>query len=347
MPAYKDSKTGTWYYSFKRRDPISGDWKNIKKRGFPTKREALAAERELLSKEVTKSSVTFREMVKLWEDYNDITPTVKRKHDQHFAIRFSKYMDYPIEALSKPVLSRFRAEIAQDDSFSTATKNITISYVRSVCRFAHDIYDLPDNSAVLTRLKKSDQEAMQEFDVWTPAEFNQFVREVQNPLYALFFTTLFWTGCRRGELIGLQKTELGDHTITIKYSQRSQRDGLKPTKTRLVRTIKIDDILYAQLQPLLSEPGTYLFGGETGLSPNNITYWFTKAIKASGVKPIRVHDLRHSHATWLINSGVNIVAVSKRLGHKDISTTLGTYTHLLESTDNQMMEKINSCRKSE
>ena len=341
MPVYKDSN-GTWYYTYKKRDPITGNWKNIKKRGFPTKREATQAERQSLVKYEAKSSITFREMVTLWETYNDVSAAVKQKHEEHFRIRFGKYIDMPLDALSKPILSRFRAEIANDDRFSTTTKNLTISYIRGVCKFAHDIYDIPDNSAVLTRLKQTDEEAMKEFDVWAPAEFDQFIKAVENPLYALFFTFLYWTGCRRGEAIALQKSELGDHTATIKYSQRTQAQGLKPTKKRRTRTIKLDDKLFTQLQPLINMSGPYLFGGDTGLSPNMITNYFKKGIEASGVKRIRVHDLRHSHATWLINNGVNIVAVSKRLGHKDVSTTLNTYTHLLESTDNNMMEKINA-----
>ena len=71
---------------------------------------------------------------------------------------------------------------------------------------------------------------------------------------------------------------------------------------------------------------------------------FDKAIKDSGVTKIRLHDLRHSHATWLINNGVNIVAVSKRLGHNSINETLKTYTHLLECSDQNMMNKINEFR---
>ena len=83
----------------------------------------------------------------------------------------------------------------------------------------------------------------------------------------------------------------------------------------------------------------------TGLPPETITRKFHKAIKESGVKRITVHSLRHSHASWLINNGVNILAVSKRLGHKDVSTTLRVYTHLLEQTDNDMLGKLNSYRK--
>ena len=69
------------------------------------------------------------------------------------------------------------------------------------------------------------------------------------------------------------------------------------------------------------------------------------AIKKSGVKRIRIHDLRHSHATILINSGVNIVAVSKMLGHSNINQTLKTYTHLLESTNDELVDRIIELKK--
>ncbi|MBW9212967.1 tyrosine-type recombinase/integrase [Trueperella sp. zg.1013] len=68
---------------------------------------------------------------------------------------------------------------------------------------------------------------------------------------------------------------------------------------------------------------------------------FKKAISESGVQKIRVHDLRHSHATWLISEGINIVAVSKRLGHATIEQTLKTYTHLSRNSEEQLIKKIN------
>lgn len=340
MPVYKDKERGTWYISFQRKDPITGKSKTTKKRGFKTKREAIIAEKDLFLSDEKTSSVTFAEMVKLWEDHAQATPLVRQKHREHFEKRFPYYND-PIESLTKPILSRWRANLAQDDSFSTTTKNLTITHVKAVFRFAHEIYDLPDTASFLTRLRSTDEEAMKEFEVWTVEEFNQFIKCVTHPVYKVYFCFLYWTGCRRGEAIALQKADVRDHEATIKYSQRLQSTGLKPTKKRNVRTVRIDDVLWEQMQPLLETEGDYVFGGTSGLSPNAIDNVFRKAIAESGVKKIRLHDLRHSHATWLINNGVNVVAVSKRLGHKDISTTLNTYTHLLESTDNGMMEKIN------
>lgn len=94
----------------------------------------------------------------------------------------------------------------------------------------------------------------------------------------------------------------------------------------------------------MSQDGKYLFGGDEGLTPNYVSNHFNQAVQDSGVKQIRIHDLRHSHATWLINNGVNIVAVSKRLGHATIEQTLKTYTHLMSHTDQEMMFKINEYR---
>ena len=151
---------------------------------------------------------------------------------------------------------------------------------------------------------------------------------------------------RRGEALALQVEDLKlDKTIYIHASKRDQSDALRPTKTRQNRRIGIDDNLYLELSSLADMyKSGYLFGGEVSLSPSNVSRVFEDAVKASGVKHIRIHDLRHSHASWLINNGVNIVAVSKRLGHATIEQTLKTYTHLLSSTEENMMQTINSAK---
>lgn len=342
MPVYK-GKNGTWYYSFKKKNAV-GEWKNFKKRGFRTKREASAAEREAIGNTTATVSATFREMVQIWQDYNDTPVPSRTNQAQHLKYRFAKYADMPMSKLDKKAIMAYRAELA-NMPYATATKNQCVTFIRSVISFAHSFYGYEDNSAILSHFRETDEEVLNEFEVWTPSEFNSFVACVDNELYALYFTFLYWTGCRRGEGIALQKDCVGDHTVAIKYNQINQKDGLKPTKGRRKRIIKIDDILFSQLQPLLETAGNYVFGGEVGLSPSCIRDELKKGIKKSGVKEIRLHDFRHSHATWLINNGVNIVAISRRLGHKDISTTLKVYSHLLESTDNDMMKKINEYKK--
>lgn len=348
MPVYRD-KNGSWYYSIQRKDPVTGKYRHIHKRGFKTKKEATQALMKIEMSTAAKSSVTVREMIVLWEDHNQASKQTRQKHSQHFNIRFKEYLDAPIDTLSKPVLSRWRADLAENDKFSTKTKNYTITYLKSLLRFAHDIYDIQVHTEVLKHLEQTDEEALKEAEkelmVWTPAEFDQFQQYVEEDVYRLYFEFLFWTGCRRGEAIALQKKDFANHSVMIRYSQRSQKEGLKPTKKRTVRSIALDDTTWNHMLPLLETDGSYLFGGITGLSPEMIARKFRKAIKDSGVKQITLHSLRHSHASWLINNGVNILAVSKRLGHKDVSTTLKVYTHLLEQTDNEMMNKLNNFRK--
>lgn len=101
------------------------------------------------------------------------------------------------------------------------------------------------------------------------------------------------------------------------------------------------------LLPLLNVEGDYLFGGLESISNSMLQREFVSAKEKTNstldesLPNIRLHDFRHSHASVLINNGANIVAVSKRLGHSDINTTLRRYTHLMQKSDDEVLEIIN------
>ena len=89
--------------------------------------------------------------------------------------------------------------------------------------------------------------------------------------------------------------------------------------------------------------GVFVFGGECPITDKMIERTMKKHIELSGVKMIRVHDIRHSCASFLISKGISIVAVSHRLGHKDVEQTLNTYSHLMPKEANKivkMFEKV-------
>ena len=67
--------------------------------------------------------------------------------------------------------------------------------------------------------------------------------------------------------------------------------------------------------------------------------------KKAGVKKIRLHDLRHSHASYLFHHGIDALTISKRLGHEKLQTTLDTYTHLYQSAGDKLLNILN--RKKE
>lgn len=347
-----DKQRKTYFVKHNYKDPLTGKWKAKFKRGFKLKREAVDYETQLKSQSkdggMISSQMKFSEMAALWEDTIQSSPTSRRQHREHFTKRFASLYDKPIASITKVQLVNWKNELS-NSNYSTRTKNTCIGYVRSVFKFASDLYEIPNIGAVLKNIKATKEETMTEMEVWTVEEFNQFIACVDNPLYKKYFTTLFWTGCRRGEAIALQCSDLEEdtHSIYIHASQRNTTTGLQPTKTGNNRHVRLDDTLYSQLLDLKHEYKTgYLFGGKDPVTPTTISRYFDLGIQKSGVKKIRLHDLRHSHATILINSGVNIVAVSKRLGHTDINQTLKTYTHLLNDTDDKMMQMIESLHHS-
>lgn len=344
-----DEKRKTYFVKVKYRDPLTNEQKQVFRRGFKLKREAAEVETQLKSDKInnnitSNTTMTFKDVALVWEETIESSEVSKRHHREHFEKRFSELYEKPIKSITKNQLIDWKNSLGKTD-YATKTKNTCISYVRSVFKFASDIYGIQNIGVILKNFKSTEDEIMSEMEVWTVEEFNKFAECVDNPLYKLFYTTLFRTGARRGEIIALQCKDLieEEKSIYIHGSQRNTTTGIKSTKTGTKRYVRLDDDTYNQLLELKHYyKHGYLFGGDSPCTPTTIDRYFDSAIKKSGVKRIRLHDLRHSHATMLINAGVNIVAVSKRLGHADINQTLKTYTHLLRDTDDKMMEYINS-----
>lgn len=345
MPVYKDKKRGTWYVSYNFKELPSGTTKHKCKRGFKTSKDAKQWERENYSPVHVKTTKTFKDLAIEWEANNQASPESRRHYSEHDRFRLNDTFDKPVDTITKIDLVAWRNWLI-GLKYSTKTKNDTITYVRSVLTFGSIMYGYPNESIILKRVKRTNKEIMSEMQTWDTDEFDKFIHAVDDPLYHTLFSFLFWTGCRRGEVIALQRKDVVNGKVFIQYSQRTAKVGLTPTKTGQKRWIALDDKLYRSILRLMDNgvQSGYVFCNNDGtsLSCTKIDAQFKKAISLSGVKKIRIHDLRHSHATWLINNGVNIVAVSKRLGHSTIDQTLKTYTHLMAQSDNEMMECINA-----
>lgn len=161
---------------------------------------------------------------------------------------------------------------------------------------------------------------------------------------------LFWTGIREGELLELTPADiLPNRRINIikNYAKVECQDLLLEPKTdRSKRCISIPDFLYNDIQNYISK----LYGIE---KDDRIFYFSKSALdkeikryaQKAGLKPIRVHDLRHSHASMLIDMEVNIKEISNRLGHESVKTTLDIYAHLYPDKDTELAESLNELRK--
>ena len=327
MPAYKDAKRGTWFAKIS----VTQDEKSrqIVKRGFPTKKDALRWEAQ---QKTTKRSIkTFEEVFLEQARSIDSSPTAVSMKTAWLQKHFEGYYS-PIDKLTKPYLIEWRNGL-ESKGLAVRTMNRGIGYVKSVLAYASAVYDIPNNGAVLRSYRQTKKNEM---NVWTVQEFNRFLECVPEGYYKVFFLFLFWTGCRRGEALALQTSDIVGNRAHITKAIKHYKNGFIPLKTdSSERWITLDTGLLTALQPYMV--GSFVFGGERSLPITQVQKIFTDAIEESGVKPIRIHDLRHSHATLLINSGANIVAVSKRLGHASITQSLRTYTHLLQEKDDELM----------
>ena len=75
-----------------------------------------------------------------------------------------------------------------------------------------------------------------------------------------------------------------------------------------------------------------------------LRYVLTKFTNVLGLKRIRIHDFRHSHASYLLFLKADITAISKRLGHDNLQTTINTYSHLYKDANAQLIDKINNIK---
>ena len=183
-----------------------------------------------------------------------------------------------------------------------------------------------------------------------PEDISKFLNAAANTKHYVFFSTLLYTGLRRGELLALKwkyldldmavlrvvdsAYKLSDGTYIVKEpkTKHSQRAvALSPSLSILLRYHReTQEMLFAKLQKPLTECN-FVFTRDDGspINPNAITLAFRSILKNAEIPRIRVHDLRHTHATLMLKAGVHPKVVSERLGHANVLITLDTYSHVL------------------
>lgn len=343
----KDKKTNIWFVQIQYKDPVTHKLKTKKRRGIATKSEAKKMEVQLMN-ENSNTSITFHQMSDKYVANNGSQQVNKDVLKSVYSNHCDSFYETNFNAIGKPELIEWHTFL-KNSGLALKTKNCIITSVRSVFKFASEVYDLPNPSSCLKQLKgtSNDDEPMH---VWTIEQFNTFIQKVPEGYYRNFFITLFWTGMRRGECLALQCSDLTDDgCLDVTKSIKHFRNGFTPLKNKgSRRKIKLDATTLEIVKQSIEASGNngFIFGGDRSLPISNVQRKLVDGIKDSGVPKIRLHDLRHSHATILINNDVNIVAVSKRLGHADVTVTLRVYAHLMQKTDNKMMNKINELNEN-
>lgn len=218
-------------------------------------------------------------------------------------------------------------------------------------------FEMLDKSPMVRIKRLKDQNQKKETLIFTEEQFKEYIAQVQPPEYKALFYTLYLTGLRIGEALALTWSDLKGNTLkiskTLTYKTNRKSDRQKyavtsPKNTASTREVLVPKILLSQLAEIKTlyqqspdfTDEYFVFGGSSPLPHESIRRIKNKACADSGVPQIRLHDFRHSHASYLISKGFDIVTIAKRLGHSDIEMTLNRYAHLMPNKQSELLDAL-------
>ncbi len=259
---------------------------------------------------------------------------------------------YKIKEISKNKVLEFQQSLCKY-SYKYKTKIRTTLY--SMYKYLFYYYDIDNVVARVEAFKKPN--IKKEINIWNIDEFNSFIKTFDTTIddefkFKTFFTFLYYTGCRLGEVLAINYNDINftNKTISINktLSTKISSGGYKistPKTASSYRTITIPQILLKQLNEYKnrfpdSVNSKFFFGIDKPLDDHTIYRRLEEHCQKSNVKKIRIHDFRHSHASLLIANGATIVLVSNRLGHTNTQQTLNTYAHLFPNSESELINLI-------
>ena len=358
MPVFKNEDNGTWYV-MARYVNWKGERKQKCKRGFATKREAQEWERMFKLQTSSDLDMSFEAFTELY--INDVKNRLKENTwlTKEHIIR-TKILPYfgklkISEISTKEIIAWQNEMLAYRDEkkkpYSQTYLKTLHNQLSAIFNHAVRYYELRSNPAA--KVGNMGSEEHKEMLFWTKEEYEKFSFEMMDkPVSFYAFEMLYWCGIREGELLALTPADFNfdKETVTINksYQRLKGQDVITSPKTKKSnRTIKMPQFLCEEMKEYL--------GMIYGLKKKDRIFTVTKSYlhhemdrgaKAAGVKRIRIHDLRHSHISLLIDMGFSAVAIADRVGHESIDITY-QYAHLFPSKQIEMAEKLDDLGKGD
>jgi len=334
------------------------------KSGFATQKECQAALNKLLvaveqQSYVAPTRATVREyLTKEWLPAVKATirPSTYNSYVQHVECHICPHLgSMKLAKLTGSQVNALYARLAETGA-KDGTKGLsamTIHHVHAclhkACKDAVRWGHISRNPLDAADPPRKQGEGAREMRTWTKEQLKAFLGAVAGERLSPLWHVIAMTGMRRGEAIGLRWSD-----VDLEAARLSVRRALIPTSREVVvsepktakgrRVIALDlgtvEVLKAQAARQLEEQRDWneawvesglVFTAETGaaLDPESVSRYWRQAVKRSLLPPIRLHDLRHTHATLALQAGIHPKVVSERLGHATVSITLDTYSHAI------------------
>lgn len=352
MSVYKDTERNTWTVEIRYKD-YTGKDRRKKKRGFKLKRDAENWERDFISQQAAQPDMTFDALCDLYikdrQTHSKPSTAASKENRVNTWIR-PAFKDRRINEISPADIREWQGSLKAATSGKTGRPlapgylYTLVNELSGIFNFAVKFYGLSSNPCRVAGNTIGHKARSLSF--WTRDQFQAFIETFSpsDPFYA-FFMVLYWTGCRRGEALALTVSDLADGRISVSktYNVINGAEVVSTPKTAgSVREIAIPAALDAVIRDHIGRiygagPDTRIFSMVTRSAAAR---HLDGHAAAAGVPRIRVHDLRHSHASLLIDLGCSPVLISQRLGHDNVSTTLNIYAHLFPDRQNELADRL-------
>lgn len=355
MPAYHDEKTQKWFAVVRYKDEV-GRSKQTTKRGFATQIDAAKWEEGFLIAQECGLNVSFSNFVKRYR--KDMSVRLRENTWQtKDAILEKKILPFfgemRLNEITAADVIKWQNQLIaytdeDGDGYSLSYLKTMHNQLSAIFNYAQRYHGLRENPARVAG-SIGDKSAT-EMLFWTKDEYVQFLDAIQDNDIAYYaFEVFYWTGIRLGELLSLTPSDFNlerrELRITHSYQRIKGKDVLTAPKTKKSkRTIILPDFLCEEIKDYMDS--FYSLTSTTRLFPKSKSFFhhqMRKGSELSGVKKIRLHDLRHSHVSLLIDKGFTALAIADRMGHEAIDITY-RYAHLFPSVQNDMARCLNEER---
>ena len=351
MSVYKDEKNGTWRCIY-RYTNWKGERKQTQKRGFRTKREAQAWEREELLKQGAKLDMTFESFYDIYSNNKKARVKESTWEIKGNLVR-TKILPYfgqrkIAEITPKDVIAWQNEMMAYRDEKG---KPYSVDYLKTIqaqltAIFNHAVnyYNLPCNPA--RQAGSMGKEIPKEMKFWAKEQYLKFAEAMMDkPRSYYAFEMLYWTGIREGELLALTPADFDFEKQTVRinktYHRMKKQDIITSPKTaKSNRIVVMPEFLCEEMQDYFQM--YYSLAPDQRIFPFSKSYLkheMERGCKETGVPIIRIHDLRHSHVSLLIHMGFTALAIGNRVGHEAEKITY-RYAHLFPTVQTEMANKL-------
>lgn len=349
MPVYKDEQRGTWYFKCNYHD-WQGETRTKLKRGFATKREAQQGEREFLDNQSGNMNMKLAAFVEVY--FNDKGTRLKERSIMtKRTLIETKIIPYfgekSVNEITAVDIIKWQNLLMKQEYSPTYLRMIQ-NQLTALFNHAERFYDLRDNPC--KKVDKMGRSNAKELNFWTKDEYEIFLETFAegDEMYRLIFQMLFWLGCRIGEALALTSADIDLEKATISvtktYYRRNKTDYITSPKTESSnRKITIPKFLQGEIKEYLDSQ--YELAPDERIFPitdRAVQKKMKQKTEEAKLKPIRVHDLRHSHIALLIEKGLQPLVIAQRVGHDSVNTTMNIYGHLYPNKQKEVADLLNA-----